>query len=163
MGGRRTGGRRRTAGRTCPGIHPRRHPGSPSFGVVIGVIAVVVMVLVGIGVVISRLSAGEGTPVAGRAAPSVVVVDPEWDDPWGHGKTPWQDKFRDAQEARVGEALTEAVVGLPGAPLGRASILGPCQHVDRGAHDVTIASVGVRLGRVLEPARARAGPRPGRQ
>lgn len=107
--GRAQDGRPSPYGRPDVSGHPSPPPPrKPELGVVIGVIAVVVMVLVGIGVVISRLSAGEGTPVAGRAAPSVVVVDPEWDDPWGHGKTPWQDKFRDAQEARVGEALTLA-------------------------------------------------------
>ena len=107
--GRAQDGRPSPYGRPDVSGHPSPPPPrKPELGVVIGVIAVVVMVLVGIGVVISRLSAGEGTPVAGRAAPSVVVVDPEWDDLSNTGKTPWQDRFRDAQQARVGDTLTLA-------------------------------------------------------
>ncbi|ADG88630.1 hypothetical protein [Thermobispora bispora] len=107
--GRAQDGRPSPYGRPDVSGHPSPPPPrKPELGVVIGVIAVVVMVLVGIGVVISRLSAGEGTPVAGRAAPSVVVVDPEWDDLSNTGKTLWQDRFRDAQQARVGDTLTLA-------------------------------------------------------
>ena len=92
---------------------PPRRPGS---GMVIGVIAAVVVVLAAIGVVVSRISADESAPfavdpnapIARPASPRVVVVDPEWDDLSNTGKTLWQDRFRDAQQARVGDTLTLA-------------------------------------------------------